>query len=102
MKTQLLYGCFDGLRGYEIAMTLEQAQSASHQGQCDADVLALSKVPQISSQLAAFTNSQLADALRESGAYDEEELLSRHDNEQRALWFAACDIVERGDKEGEE
>jgi hypothetical protein len=33
--SRLYYGCFDGTRGQEIAMTLEQAQTASHQGQCD-------------------------------------------------------------------
>jgi hypothetical protein len=30
----------------EIQMTMAQAESASHQGQCDADVLALSQQPQ--------------------------------------------------------
>jgi hypothetical protein len=36
----------------ELKMTLDQARSASHQGQCDSDVRDLSKVPAIARQLA--------------------------------------------------
>ena len=36
----------------ELQMTLEQARSASHQGQCDNDVRDLSKVPAIARQIS--------------------------------------------------
>lgn len=92
--SRIFYGCFDGTHGHEIAMTMEQARSASHQGQCDDDVLALSRVPAIAKQLDTFTPEQLASACRESGAWEESELQNHGQNRQRVLWFAAGDIVE--------
>ncbi len=86
-------GCFDGLRGLEIEMTLDDALSASHQGQCDNDVAALAMQPAISAQLDAIHPDTLRLALQECGAgWD----LSDDDaNRQRAVWMAACDIRER-------
>ena len=52
----------------ELQMTLEQARSASHQGQCDNDVRDLSKVPAIARQLAKIDPAILRDELREYGA----------------------------------
>lgn len=78
----------------ELQMTLEQARGASHQGQCDADVLALSKVPAIAEQLAALNPTVLAAELKEYGAWDTEELADHEQNIQRILWLAAGDIVD--------
>jgi folate-binding Fe-S cluster repair protein YgfZ len=78
----------------EIQMTLEQAQSASHQGRCDDDVLALSKVPEIAAQLEAIKPGILAAELKQYGAWDDNELADHQQNIQRILWLAAGDIVE--------
>lgn len=78
----------------ELAMTLEQAQSASHQGQCDDDVRALSAEPAIAAQLEAINPQLLIDELREWGAWDDEELADHDQNLQRLLWLAAWDIFE--------
>jgi hypothetical protein len=78
----------------EIEMTLAQAQSASHQGQCDADVLALSQHRKIRPQLERIDPEVLRQELREYGAWDEQELADHQQNLQRILWIAAGDIVE--------
>lgn len=78
----------------ELAMTLEQAQSASHQGQCDDDVRALSAEPAIAAQLESIDPQLLIRELREWGAWDDEELADHDQNLQRFLWLAAADIAE--------
>ena len=78
----------------ELQMTLEQARSASHQGQCDNDARDLSKVPAIARQLAKIDPAILRDELREYGAWDENELADHDQNLQRLLWLAAGDIVD--------
>ena len=78
----------------ELQMTLEQARSASHQGQCDNDVRDLSKVPAIARQLAKIDPAILRDELREYGAWGENELADHDQNLQRLLWLAAGDIVD--------
>ena len=78
----------------ELKMTLDQARSASHQGQCDPDVRDLSKVPAIARQLAKIDPRTLRGELREYGAWDAEELADHDQNLQRLLWLAAGEIVE--------
>ena len=78
----------------EIQMTLEQAQRASHSGQCDEDVRALSQQPDIAKQLNAIDPALLREELREYGAWDEQERQDHQQNLQRILWLAAADIVE--------
>lgn len=78
----------------ELEITLPDAKSASHQGQCDDDVLELSKVPYIAEQLEKIDPKLLADELREYGAWDDEELADHAQNLQRILWLACGDIVE--------
>jgi hypothetical protein len=85
----------------EIEMTLAQARSASHQGQCSADVRALSKDPEIKKQLDEIDPSQLYAELAEYGAWDEVELQDHAENLQRILWLAASDIVEEHTGEAE-
>lgn len=90
-----LAGCFDGLRGLEIEMTLEQAQSASHQGQCDEDVAELLRDPEIAAQLDKIGADTIRLGLKEAGTWDTDELSDNDANRNRAVWMAACDIKER-------
>lgn len=83
----------------EIQMSLEEARSASHQGQCDADVQALSKVPHIAAQLAEIDPDLLRSELKEYGAWDAEELADHDQNLQRLLWSMAGDIVENENRD---
>jgi hypothetical protein len=78
----------------EIEMTMAQAQSASHQGQCDDDVQALSNNRKIRRQLERIDTVALRKELAEYGAWDDQELADHEQNIQRILWIAAGDIVE--------
>src|SRR5580692_11962971 len=86
---------FAANRGIELQMTMEQAESASHSGDCDDDTQELSKVPAIAEQLTKIDAVTLSDELKEYGAWDAEELADHAQNLQRVLWLAACDIAER-------
>jgi hypothetical protein len=85
---------YTGNYGVELQMTKAQAESASHQGQCDSDVRELSRVPKIARQLAKLDPAKLRSELKEYGAWDEAELADHDQNLQRILWLAAGDIVE--------
>ena len=78
----------------ELEMTLDDAQSANHQGQCDDDVLALSNQPTIRMQLETIDPETLRQELKEYGAWDETELADHEQNLQRILWLAAGDVVD--------
>jgi hypothetical protein len=76
----------------ELALTLEQAESVSHSGQCDADVEALMADPFITQQLAKLKPAVLQRELREYGGWDAEELADHNTNLRRLLWLAGGDI----------
>lgn len=100
--SELIWAC-TGSGRIEIAMTREQAESASHQGQCDDDVFALSKVPAIAEQLAKIDPEILKAELREYGAWEDNELTDHDTNLQRILWLLAGDIVEgQFDQDGDQ
>ena len=84
----------ESLGRIELQITLKQAQSCSHQGQCDDDVAALRKVPAIKRQLDKLDPKLVADCLREYGAWDDKELADHDQNLTRLLWCACCDIAE--------
>ena len=73
---------------FELQLTMRQAKACAHVGRCDEDVAELLKVPSVRRQLAAISDEALAAELRECGAWDDEELKSRADNEARVLWEA--------------
>lgn len=78
----------------ELNITKAQASMGHHQGQCDADVKALSEVPAVRRQLAKIDPATLAAELKEYGAWDDSELADHDQNIQRILWIACGDIVE--------
>lgn len=80
--------------GFSIVMTKVQAQSASHQGQCDNDVMALSKDKKIARQIAKINLVLIAAELKEWGAWDSEQLADNDQNVQRLLWIIAGNINE--------
>jgi hypothetical protein len=80
--------------GFSISMTKRQALDCSHQGSCDEDIKVLTESPVMRRQLKHITDEQLINELRESGAWDKEQLQSREDNELRIVWIAACNIRE--------
>lgn len=83
----------------ELAMTLDQAQRASHQGECDKDVRELATHPDIAAQLDGIDPDLLRKELKEYGAWNERELADHAQNIQRILWLAAGDVVEESRQE---
>jgi len=79
---------------FEISLTMKQAVSASHSGQCDDDVNYLLTLPAIKRQLKKISDIDLVPELKEYGAWSEDELKNRIDNEQRIIWIAAGNIVD--------
>lgn len=80
---------------FEIEMTKAQAHTGHHQGTCDDDVAYLLTLPKIKRQLSRIPDEKLIDELLEYGAWDDEELMDRKENEARIVWLAAGDITER-------
>jgi hypothetical protein len=78
----------------ELQMTKNEAANCAHSGQCDNDVMALSKQRKIQKQLDKIPPELLAEELKEYGAWDSEELADHEQNKQRILWLAANDIME--------
>lgn len=51
--------------------------------------------------LSSITDNDLSDQLSEYGAWSDDELSNRKENESRIVWIAACDIREsETEKEG--
>lgn len=80
--------------GIELQITKAQAAACSHPGPCDADVLALSKVPAIQRQLAKLDPETVRTTLDGYGAWDGADLDDHEQNLRRLLWCACCDITE--------
>jgi hypothetical protein len=77
-----------------LEMSLEDAESVSHSGQCDDDVKALSERQDIADQLNAIDPADLRAELAEYGAWDADELSDHDQNLQRLLWLAGGSIVD--------
>ena len=76
-------------------LTLEDAESASHQGECENDVVALARKPCVKAQLQDWEPADLAAELKEYGAWDTRELADHERNLIRMLWLAAGEICDR-------
>ncbi len=85
---------FASFNRFELQMTKNEAESVSHSGDCQLDVIELLKSPKIKRQLKKITDEQLATELREYGAWDDEQLKNREENEERIVWIAGCNISE--------
>lgn len=86
--------------GFDLVLTMEQARSASHPGDCADDVAALLTVPAIRRQLKKLLDVELRDELRSYGAWTDEELADRAANEARIVWIAAGNITEEAATRG--
>ena len=78
----------------EIEMTLNQAESCSHPGDCEPDVRMLMEHPHIKRQRKRIDPELIRQELKEYGAYSEEDLQDDDMNWVRILWIGANDITE--------
>lgn len=79
---------------FSIDMTLEQAQSVSHSGDCEPNVLELLKDPEIQAQLETISPETLSEELRGYGTWEEEDRLDLQTNRERIVWLAGGSIVD--------
>ena len=91
MKTLYNYSNY----GNDLRLTRKDAESATHSGDCEDDVIILMEKKYIKKQLDLIDPSQLVKELSEYGAWDDEELSDHNDNLKRWVWISAGDIVER-------
>ena len=80
--------------GMELNITKKEAQQGYHSGQCDADINALKNVPRIKRQLNKLDPVKLAAALKEYGAWDDNELQDFETNKERILWLTCAEIID--------
>jgi len=78
----------------ELQITMNQALTGSHQGQCDNDIAYLRQLPAIKRQLNKLDADILAKELKEYGCWDDEQLANHDENLTRILWIACGDITE--------
>ena len=78
----------------EIEMTLNQAESCSHPGDCEHDVRMLMEHPLIKRQRRKIAPELIRQELREWGSWSEEELAYDDSNWMRILWIGANNITE--------
>ena len=79
---------------FELCMTMEQARTAYHPGQCFDDVKALMEEPKIARQFKKISDEDIRAELKETGGWEESELNDTDRNAIRILWIAAGNIVE--------
>jgi hypothetical protein len=72
----------------------DDASSASHQGQCYADVTALLRAPYMAAQFDTIAPDDIRSELKEYGAWDADELADDDQNRARILWIAAGNVME--------
>lgn len=81
--------------GNDLRLTRKDAESVSHSGDCEDDVLILMEKKYIKKQLYLIEPEQLKKELREFGAWSEEDLSFHNVNLIRWVWISGGDIVER-------
>lgn len=78
-----------------LDLTLDDARSCSHPGQCDDDVAWLQSLPRIQEQTNAWDPETLKAELAEYGAWNGDELSDHGANVTRMVWVACCDVAEQ-------
>ena len=79
---------------FTLNLTKAQALSGSHQGACDEDIAQLLTVPVIRRQLDKIPAAALRAELKETGAWNEDDLQDTEANNARIVWLAAVNIRE--------
>lgn len=77
----------------QLEISLEDAESGYHTGQCDDDIEGLRKLPHIRSQVFNWDEDDVREELINYG-YDPNDLENSYDNESRLLWLACGSIVD--------
>jgi len=81
-----------------LALTIGQARSVSHEGDCTQEVVLLAAKPEVASQLAELDKEHVRAELLYTGHWTDDDLDSDADNLLRFLWLAANYIAESPDE----
>jgi hypothetical protein len=85
---------FASFNRIDLSIRLADARSASHQGDCEADVRTLLAEPYISRQFDAINPDAIRTELGEYGAWNATELADDEMNRVRILWLACGNLDE--------
>ena len=81
-------------RPISLRLTLDDAESCAHPGQCDSDVDDLLLSGPIAPQVSTWDPETLRDELAEYGAWEDDALGDHDENIRRMIWLACCDVAE--------
>lgn len=84
----------ESLGRIELRIPLRLARTCFHPGDCEADVVDARRAALVKPQLDRLVPSTVAEALKEYGAWSDEELADHDMNLTRLLWLACSDIAE--------
>lgn len=88
------FACLDGIHGIEIEMPDDMIGDLTAAGDCEGAARYWVDRPEIAAQLDAIGHEALVRALRECGAWTEEELADEEWTRLRAIWVAAGSVIE--------
>ena len=91
---RLIYILQSGDGTIEIPITGKLIKEICTSGSNDGAVEKACKHWRVKEKLAQYTDEELAEELSEYGAWDEDELKSRKDNEARIVWALAWDVFD--------
>lgn len=91
--------CLDGIYGIDIEMPRDAIDDLTAAGDCEGAARYWVDRPEIAAQLEAIGHEAMARALRECGAWTDEELADEEWTRLRAVWVAAGSVIE--DEEGD-
>lgn len=90
----MAYCTIDGTYGTEIDLPADCIADLTAPGDCESAARHWVEQPEIAAQLDAIGHASLARALRECGAWTDEELADEESTRLRSIWIAAGSPVE--------
>lgn len=91
------FACLDGIYGIVIEMPQDMIDDLTAAGDCEEAARFWVEQFEIAAQLDAIGHEALVRALRECGAWTDEELADEEWTRLRAIWVAAGSVIEEGE-----
>lgn len=95
----MLFCCLDGIYGIGIELPQDAIDDLTAAGDCEEAARHWVGRPEIAAQLDAIGHEAMVRALREYGAWTDEELVDQEWTRLRAIWVAAGAVI--GKEEGD-
>lgn len=78
-----------------LELTEKQIYSGSHQGECYGDIILITN--QLTNQLNKLDSSSVRAALKETGAWSDDDLTDTIENKRKLVWIACCALRDARD-----